>query len=85
MWPVWCVCKRTSCTIVLTYHPQAKVFVRMTSSIKTLNIRTAVNASRRSNDSEWRIGSILAHLESAAHMERQLADLREKEMRIASC
>ena len=61
------------------------MFARMTSSIKTLNIRTAVNASRRSNDSEWRVGSILAHHESAAHMKRQLADLREKEMRIARC
>ena len=64
-----CGHKRTSYTIVLTYHPQAKVFACMTSSIKTLNIRTALSASRRSNNSEWRIGSILAHLESAAHMD----------------
>ena len=56
----------------------------MTANIKTLNIKTELSASRR--DSESSTGSsYLAHLDSAAHMKRQLADLREKEMRIARC
>ena len=71
--------KRTSSTVVLTYHPQAKVFARMTSSIRTLNIKTTfvTESSTVSNN--------LAQIESAAHMRRQLEDLREKEMRIARC
>ena len=59
------------------------------TSIKALVIRTAVNASPRptySNASERTSGrAIRAQHEDAAHMERQLADLHEKEMRIVRC
>ena len=61
----------------------------MSSSIKALGIRTAMNASRGSSDSdtsERTTGrSVRAQHEVAAHMERQLVDLHEKEMRIVRC
>ena len=65
---------------------QAKLFARMSSSIKALIIRTSVNASRPSDDFDTSEGTggrvIRAQLEDVAHMERQLVDLHEKEMRI---
>ena len=61
----------------------------MSSSINALIIRTSVNASRPSDDfdridtSEGTGGRVIrAQLEDVAHMERQLVDLHEKEMRI---
>ena len=74
-------------TISLT---QAKVFARMTSNIKALIVSNAVNALSRTSDSdtsERRTSGrvVRAQREFAAHMERQLADLHEKEMRIARC
>lgn len=58
----------------------------MSSSIKALIIRTSVNASRPSDDFDTSEGTggrvIRAQLEDVAHMERQLVDLHEKEMRI---
>jgi len=55
------------------------------SSIKALVIRTAANASRRPTYSDASGRAIRAQHEDAAHMERQLADLHEKEMRIVRC
>jgi len=67
-------------------HKMAKLFARMSSSIKALIIRTSVNASRPSDDFDTSEGTggrvIRAQLEDVAHMERQLVDLHEKEMRI---
>ena len=71
------------------YHSQAKLFACMSSSIKALIIRTAVNASRASSDSDTSertsARSVRAQHEDAAHMERQLVDLHEKEMQIVRC
>ena len=69
---------------------QAKVFARMTSNIKALIVSNAVNALSRTSDSdisERRTSGrvVRAQRGFAAHMERQLADLHEKEMRIARC
>ena len=70
-------------------HSQAKLFARMSSSIQALIVSSAVNALSRTSDtdtSERTTGrSVRAQHEVAAHMERQLADLHEKEMRIARC
>ena len=64
----------------------------MSSSIKALIIRTAVKASRGSSDltdsdisERTSDRSVRAQHEDAAHMERQLVDLHEKDMRIVRC
>ena len=60
----------------------------MTTNVKALIVSNAVNALSRTSDSdtsERRTSSRFAQREFAAHMERQLADLHEKEMRIARC
>ena len=54
----------------------------MSASIKAL---IAMNALSRTSDSEKTSGSVRAQHEVIAHLERQLADLHEKEMRIARC
>ena len=69
-------------TISLT---QAKVFARMTSNIKALIVSNAVNALSPDTSERRTSRVVRAQREFAAHMERQLADLHEKEMRIARC
>ena len=62
----------------------------MTTNVKALIVSNAVNALSRTSDSdssERRTSGrvVRAQREFAAHMERQLADLHEKEIRIARC
>ena len=70
-------------------HSQAKLFARMSSSIKALIVSSALNELSRTSDSdtsERTTGrSVRAQHEVATYMERQLVDLHEKEMRIARC
>ena len=68
---------QTSCR-AFNDHSQAKLFARMSSNIKALIVSSA--ASERASGR-----SVRAQHELAAHMERQLVDLHEKEMRIARC
>ena len=67
------------------YHSQAKLFARMSSSIKALIAMNALSRTSDSDTSEKTTGSVRAQHEVAAHLERQLVDLHEKEMRIARC
>ena len=54
----------------------------MSSNIQAL---IAMSALSRTSDSERTSSSVRAQHEVAAHMERQLVDLHEKEMRIVRC
>eukprot|EP00964_Phaeocystis_antarctica_P119434 scaffold83154_cov64-Phaeocystis_antarctica.AAC.9 len=58
----------------------------MSSNIKALIVSSASSHTSDFDTSESTSSrSVSAQDEVAAHMERQLADLREKEMRIARC
>ena len=75
----------TDLVLSFNYHAQAKLFARMSSSIKALIAMNALSRTSDSDTSEKTSGSVRAQHEVVAHLERQLVDLHEKEMRIARC
>ena len=76
----------TDLVLSFNYHSQAKLFARMSSSIKALIAMNALSRTSDSDTSERTTGrSVRAQHEVATYMERQLVDLHEKEMRIARC